>query len=333
MVEEKKYKVSVIVPIYNVERFIGRCVKSLFEQTLKNVEYIFVDDATPDDSISKIKDLLNEYPGKIKCSYILKHEMNRGLPAARNTGLSIAKGEYIFHCDSDDFVEPDMLEKMWIRAKETDADIVWSDWFLSYGAKERYMLQPQFDSAEEALKGMLSGTMKYNVWNKLIKRELYINNHILFPEGHGMGEDMTIIRLFACARKVAYAQGAYYHYVKINSGAMTAAWSDRHLNDLKFNVSQTINFIYNKYGESLNTFLEYFKLNVKLPFLISDNITLYKLWDSWYAESNQYILQNKVICFRTRILQWMAWKKQYWYVWLYFKFVYQLVYSVILKYR
>lgn len=75
MVEEKKYKVSVIVPIYNVERFIGRCVKSLFEQTLENVEYIFVDDATPDDSISKIKDLLNEYSGKIKCSYILKHEM------------------------------------------------------------------------------------------------------------------------------------------------------------------------------------------------------------------------------------------------------------------
>lgn len=190
MVEEERYKVSVIIPIYNVEKFVTRCVESLFKQTLENVEYIFVDDATPDNSISRVKDLLIQYPEKINCCCIIKHEMNKGLPAARNTGLSVAKGKYIFHCDSDDFVEPDMLEKMWRKAEDTDADIVWSDWFLSYETRERYMFQPQFDSVEDALKGILSGTMKYNVWNKLIRRELYINNNILFPEGHGMGEDM-----------------------------------------------------------------------------------------------------------------------------------------------
>ena len=126
--------ISVIVPIYNVERFIERCVKSLMEQTLQDVEYIFVDDAATDNSMKILAATLSIYSDhNIR---ILVHQENKGLPAARNTGLAVATGEYVFHCDSDDYMEKDMLEVLYKKAKETDADIVWCDWFLSFEKKK-----------------------------------------------------------------------------------------------------------------------------------------------------------------------------------------------------
>lgn len=328
-----KYKVSVIIPIYGVEKFISRCATSLMKQTLQEVEYIFVNDATPDHSMEVLREILSHYPDRNQLVTIVEHEVNKGLPAARNTGLQYAQGEYIFHCDSDDFVEENMLKALYTTAIAQEADIVWSDWFLSFEQNERYMKQPSCASAQDALKAILAGTMKYNVWNKLVKHSLYTENNIVFPSGHGMGEDMTMIRLFVCAKRVAYCPQAFYHYVKMNTGAMTMAYSERHLSDLKYNVNQTIDFIHQKCGNAWDEYIEYFKLNVKLPFLITDRLSMYRLWSEWYIESNQYINRNKSICLRTRMLQAMAAKKQYWIVWLYYKLVQQLVGSFILRYK
>ena len=103
-------RVSVVVPIYKVESFIARCIHSLLEQTLTDVEYIFVDDASPDGSIAVLRRVLADYPERSNHIKVLTHAKNKGLPAARNTGLAVAQGEYIFHCDSDDFVDSTMLE-------------------------------------------------------------------------------------------------------------------------------------------------------------------------------------------------------------------------------
>ena len=94
-----KYKVSVIVPIYKVASFLEKCVLSLFEQTLNDVEFIFVDDASPDNSMEILQSCIEKYPLLKKSIKILRHECNKGLPSARNTGLSVASGKYIFHCD------------------------------------------------------------------------------------------------------------------------------------------------------------------------------------------------------------------------------------------
>ena len=99
-----KAKVSVIVPIYNVERFVQKCTRSLLNQTLADVEFIFIDDATPDKSLQVIEKTILEYPNRKNNIKILHHSINKGLPAARNTGFKEATGEYIFHCDSDDYV-------------------------------------------------------------------------------------------------------------------------------------------------------------------------------------------------------------------------------------
>ena len=94
-------KVSVLVPVYGVEKYIERCARSLFEQTLDDMECIFVDDCTPDDSMQVLVKILSEYPRRKEQVKIIHHETNQGLPAARQSGLKIATGEYIAHCDSD----------------------------------------------------------------------------------------------------------------------------------------------------------------------------------------------------------------------------------------
>jgi hypothetical protein len=171
-------------------------------------------------------------------------------------------------------------------------------------------------------KGLLGGAMKYNVWNKLVKRSLYTDNGILFPAGHAMGEDMTMIRLAACAESVAYVPKAFYHYVKLNANAYSATMSDRHKADIRFNVDQTVEFLKKRSGNALDKEIAFFKLNTKLPFLITDNEEEYEVWKEWWPEANKYICENKHQAFRTRMIQWLAAKGQFWAVKVYFKLVY-----------
>lgn len=324
-------KISVIIPIYNVSRFIGRCAESLLRQSLKEVEYIFVDDATPDDSIDKLEAVLERYPERRENVKILHHEVNKGLPAARNTGLAAAGGEYIFHCDSDDYVETNALEKMYAAAMANEADIVWSDWYISFEKSERYMKQPDYVSPLDALKGMLTGKMKYNVWNKLVRRTLYSDNGISFPAGYGMGEDMTMMMLFACATKVKYIPDAFYHYVKLNEGAFSQTYSARHLEELKFNVGRVCGFLEQKMPGALENELGLFKLEVKFPFIISDRKEKYRLWSEWYPEANRFICSKRDVSVRRKVLEICALHRQYWVLWLYYKLVHKVVYGVIYR--
>lgn len=299
-------KVSVIVPIYKVRDFIARCAHSLLGQTLQDIEYIFVDDSTPDDSMDILSNVIKAYPKRQDQIHILSHDVNKGLPSARNTGLSVASGEYIFHCDSDDFVETDMLEKMIYAAEAVDADLVWCDWYLSFEAKERYMKEPAGKTQEDVLNNILSGIMKYNVWNKIIRRSVYVSSGVQFPSGYGMGEDMTIIRLLPHVRSVAYVGQALYHYVRTNTEAFTFRISDKHLAALRYNTQMTVDCLRSFYEDKYDREIAYFLQNVKLPFIMTDNTGDYILWTQLYPESNRYIWGNKKISFRTRILQYCA---------------------------
>lgn len=327
-----EYKVSIIIPIYKVEKFIERCARSLMEQTLKDVEYIFVDDASPDGSISVLRKVLVDYPERINYVRILTHTENKGLPAARNTGLAVAQGEYVFHCDSDDFVERDMLEQLYCKAIKTNADIVWCDWYLTFENSERYMKQPDYATPLEALKAMLGGAMKYNVWNKLIRRSLYMENEITFPAGYGMGEDMTIMMLFAHAQKVYYVPHAFYHYVKMNTSAFSHTISQVHFDSLKYNVERLANYLTDIFGDKLEKDIAFLKLEAKFPLLImSSDFTLYHLWQQWYPEANHFILKNKNVSLRSRFVQICARFHLYGLVWLHYQIVCRFVYGFIYR--
>lgn len=323
-------KVSVIIPVYKVEAFIERCAVSLMEQTLGEAEFIFVDDASPDRSIEILRGVLERYPQRE--ARILTHEVNRGLPSARNTGLAEALGEYVYHCDSDDWVEKDMLEKMYRKAEELSADFVYSDFYLSFEKNERYMATPDYGTPDEALRmGFLGGAMKFNVWNKLVRRSLYTDNGIMFPDGHPMGEDMTMIQLLAVSKSVAAVHSPLYHYVKLNANAYSNNVSQRNLDDTRFNVARTEAFLEERFPGSYTKEIALFKLNIKLPFLLSDDRAQYRLWKEWYPESNAYVMSNGALPLRTRLLQWMASKNLWLGVRLYYVLVHKFVYGIIYR--
>ena len=325
-------KVSVIAPVYGVENFIGRCVESLMNQTLDSIEYIFVDDATPDKSVDILKSIVDKYPTRKDFVKIIKHPENKGLPAARNTGLNEAKGEYIYHCDSDDFLEPLMLELLYDKAKAGGCDYVWSNWFLTFESNSRHMHQPSATSPRNALEIALAGGMKYNVWNKLVKHSLYEESGILFPEGRSMGEDMTMIRLLAKARKTANVEKPLYHYIRTNSGAMTQIYSDNHLAQLKLNTDETIDYIRcNVSDDNIEREIDWFKLNTKLPFLFTGRSQDFRRWKEWYPEANRNIMSNSLQSIRTRLLQMSALYGMTFINKLYNSIVFNVVYGKIYK--
>lgn len=330
-----KYSVSVIIPVFKVERFIERCCRHLFEQTLDSAEFIFVDDCSPDNSVSIINKVLEEYPARKDDVQIVKHIINKGLPSARNSGLKVASGEYIFHCDSDDWLDKNALLLLYVEATKKNADAIWCDWYLSFKDNERYMTQfpnnQHYFSGKEAVKLMLGGKVRYNVWNKLVKRKLYVDNNIEFPDGYGMGEDMTIIKLFAFAKNVGYLPKALYHYVQLNEEAFTKKTTSQHLEQIRYNVDNTIDFLQKKYKDSVNEEIQFFKLNIKLPFLISDNKISYERWLEWYPEANNYIDRNPMFSKRIKLIQKAALKRQFWILKLYYSLIIRFVYGVIYK--
>ncbi len=324
-------KVSVIIPIYGVEKFIARCVESLFRQTLPEIEYIFVDDATPDNSMKVLHAVIERHPERSHAVRILRHEQNKGLPAARNTGLAAAQGEYIFHCDSDDFTETKMLEELYDTASRHDADVVWCDYYISHETSERYMKQPCYATPEEALKGMLCGRMKYNVWNKLVRRQLYVDNTVSFPSGYAMGEDLTMIKVFAAAKNVTYLPKAYYHYVQWNASSITREYTDNHLSSLRHNSEKTIAFLKKRYGEQWNQDIYSFALLMKWPFIVSDKRKMYRLWKDWFPEANAYIWSDKQVSVRIRFIEWCAAKGWFPIIWLHYWIVVKFFYSIAYK--
>ena len=299
-------EVSVIVPFYKVAPFMRRCAEALMAQTLSDVEFLFVDDASPDESRRILEDILAAHPDRN--ARILTHPVNRGLPAARNTGLAAATGKYVCHLDSDDYPEPDMLEKLYRAAELAGADIAYSDFYLSFENGERYMANPDFTRAEDLLKeGFLSGRCKYNVWNKLILRDLYTRSGILFPEGHAMGEDMTMIRLCLHAGTCIHVPEALYHYVKLNAGAMSNTLTPRQQEDIRFNAAETIAALESAGLPAIGRFIDFFKLSLKLPLLFSGDAALMRQWSAWWPEADRSIADNQYLPSRTRrVMLWAS---------------------------
>ena len=296
-------EVSVISPFHRVAPFMERFAESLLGQTLQDVEFIFVDDASPDESRAILEKVIARHPERNV--RIITHEVNKGLPAARNTGMDAASGTFIYHADSDDWLERDLLEKMHAAAVAGNADFVYCDFWMQFEKSARYMVNPTYTSPERMVKeGFLAGLMKYNVWNKLVRRDLY--EGIRFPDGHGMGEDMTMILVAARAARTVHVPEALYHYVKLNTNAFSNTFSERHLTDIRFNTARTLEGLAGWDVPEKERYLNFFKLNIKLPFLLSGDRSQYRLWKEWFPEADAYVLDNKFLPFRTRLVQWFA---------------------------
>lgn len=209
--------ISVIVPIYGVEKYIERCARSLFEQTYRDVEYIFVNDCTKDNSIFILKRVLHDYPNLNVT--IINKKRNEGLPQARKTGILASHGEYVINFDSDDWVDRDCLRFMYECAKKHEADIVMSDYYEEYTNQQIVKCIPHVTSPRECIDMMLRTQLHSGWWNKLVRRELFLD--ISFP-ARNMHEDMaTMVQVFSNANSVCYIHKAFYHYNLSNVNSLT----------------------------------------------------------------------------------------------------------------
>ena len=167
-------KVSILVPIYGVEKYIEQCAISLFSQTYEDVEYIFVNDCTPDNSISILEKVLANYPERKSQTKIINHPENRGLGAGRKTALAASTGEFILNVDSDDYIPTDAIEKLVAVQKETNADIVSGAFqFLTTDGALIDELPPHLDKQTTLRLLLTQNTILNNIWGRLIRRSLY----------------------------------------------------------------------------------------------------------------------------------------------------------------
>lgn len=225
-------KISVIVPIYNVEQYVVRCAESLFAQTLDDIEYIFVDDHTPDNSMALLQEVIARYPNRAPHTRIIHHTRNMGPEVARQTGIKAATGNYLAFVDSDDYIGPDMMQLMYDKAVASDADIVVCDFTFQY-SDGRYTICEDYLSENPAdwFRDMLINDRTSCVlWNKIYRRNLF--EYIVTPEPHiAYAEDYSAnIQLYHYARKIVRVPLPLYHYM-CNVNSLTNVKSGRHFAD------------------------------------------------------------------------------------------------------
>ena len=325
--------VSIIVPVYNAEDTLHIAIDSILVQTYQNIELIIINDCSKDNTLNKLykykdREINNNFSIKI-----ISHEVNRGVASARNTGLENASGEYIYYVDADDWIDKEAIEILIDEQKKNDSDIVGCNWYLSFNQNERRMNQPLLTSSQDAIQKMLNGTMRWNLWLFMGKRSLYEKYNIRFIPGMNMGEDlMVMMRLFIHSNHVSFVNKALYHYGQSNNDSLTKTYSEKHRQEVAINlqkVEESIND--SSFSHTIGDGINFLKLNIKLPLLISNKESDYKKWEEWFPEANTHIMKNTELPFRTRLLQWMAVKKQYWFLKMYYNIVIRYIYGIIYK--
>lgn len=298
-------KVSIIIPVYNVARYIEKCARSLLEQSFQDIEYIFVNDCTPDNSMEILQNILCDYPGRnVK---IINNECNKGLAESRDVGIRAATGDYVLNCDSDDWVELEMVETMYKKAIETNADIVCCNISNEYGTHSTIQ---QYAYAEETQENGLLDLRCYHfytaVWNKLIRRNLFFIYNIWHYPGINMGEDSAMtIRLRYFSKKTVVVPKTFYHYNRMNVDSMCALPSMEGVNQ-RLELVKKIEEFFEEQNASIKyqRLVDYLKFTAKQPVLrLYKN---YKLWYSIFPESRRSIFHFKNLTKLGKLKWWIC---------------------------
>ena len=218
------YKVSILIPIYGVEQYIERCSISLFSQSYHNLEFVFVNDCTPDQSVDLLKGVAEKYPERKGSVKIINHEKNRGLAASRNTGLDHSTGAFVVCVDSDDWLEPYAIEMLVNKQKENDADIVSGDRLIHYENEEHLFPERDYGDKDQMVLQMMQHTWDHFITGRLLRRAIFIDNGLRWQEGFNVAEDRYMMTLLSYhAKAFDSVNGVVYHYERRNFNALTKA--------------------------------------------------------------------------------------------------------------
>lgn len=229
--KNKEYLVSIIIPVYGVEKYIERCANSLFAQTYSNIEYVFVNDCTPDRSIERLNEVLKKNPARKASVNVVENITNCGQAAVRNIGVKHCHGQFLMHVDSDDWLDVDVVEKCVKKQIETDADIIAFDRNIYLRDGIRKVSAREANTKEEFLVQMLRREREISIWGMLIRTSLYKEHQIACVEGINMSEDFqTSPRLVYYANRISILHGVAYNYECRNSKSISATFNEKNVN-------------------------------------------------------------------------------------------------------
>lgn len=291
-------KVSVIVPVYNVEQYLDKCLNTLVNQTLEDIEFIVVNDGATDNSKNIILEYKEKYPNKI----VYVEKANGGLSDARNYGMPYAKGDYIAFLDSDDYVELDTYEKLYRRAIEKDADMVECDFYWEYPNKKIHDQNAIYKNESD-----MYSRARVVAWNKLYKRDVLLNSGILFPKGLRYEDVEFFYKMLPQLKNIELVSEPLVHYIQ-RDNSITSVQNEK-TKDIFYILDNILEYykqvgLYKKYVQELEymhtriLLSSSLKRMVKIPnktireMLLQETIDkVYKTFPNW--KKNKILNKNK----------------------------------------
>ncbi|APF23258.1 glycosyltransferase family 2 protein [Clostridium butyricum] len=220
--------VSVIVPVYNVDKYIGECFESLSNQTYSNLQIIVVDDGSNDNSLNIIESYTNKFN-----EIIVLSQKNKGVSEARNLALKYAKGEYVLFVDPDDYLDNTMIEKLLKKGLEFKSDIIMCGFCLyydTYSSKNKVNLykleEKNIYTAEKIIDEILNQRIQCHLWNKMFKKELLIKINFKFESGRYIQDMFPVFKAISLSKSISYVNESLYYYRQVPTSTI-------HKNNLK----------------------------------------------------------------------------------------------------
>ena len=318
-------RLSIIIPIFNAGDTVENTIHSIVEQLTSDAEVVIVDDGSTDAT----PEILSRFAQNAGNSIRLIRQDNAGAAAARNTAIANAKGDYLAFVDADDRFCENAIDTI-LKAVENDADIVGWDWQNVDGGKVRRFRQADYSDAEGALRNLMGGTMKWNLWLFAVRHKLVVNNGICFLPGSDMGEDMSfMLRAYTCAANVSQIHEVLYEYNAANPTSISRQLSPERQEEVSRNLQVAEEFLMTSpYKDLCKEYLPYLKLYIKRPLLISSSKDDYRQWYNWFPEANTFASKKKDLPLWTLALQWFASKR----MWNSVK-LYNLLYNKVLRWK
>lgn len=244
---KNKVTISLVVPVYGVEKYIAEFARSVFSQSYQHVQYIFVNDGTKDKSIEVLNDVIdNEYP-HIKDNIVIVSKENAGLPAARKTGLEYVTGDYVYHVDPDDWISPGSFQAIADIAAKTDADVIYFNYVKEYENRSSVKKEREYaiDQKSEYVRNMYNHKSYGTLCNKCIRTSLY-RQYTLYHPAYSYAEDCFLtVQLIGRASSLAYLDMDIYHYRKNNPTSITRQGRTRRKREYALNFLD----LYEKYKD------------------------------------------------------------------------------------
>ena len=241
----KDIVISLVVPVYGVEKYIAEFARSVFGQSYPHVQFVFVNDGTKDNSIQVLNEVIdNEFPA-LRDRIIIVDKKNGGLPAARKTGLEYVTGDYVYHVDPDDWLTPGSFEAIAATASVTDADIIFFNYVKEYENRTSVKKEKPYTIQDKAqyIRNMYNHRAFGTLCNKCVKRSLYLEHELHHPK-YSYAEDCYLsVQLVGRARSLSYLDMDIYHYRKNNPHSITRQGRKRRKEEYALNFLD----LYEKY--------------------------------------------------------------------------------------